>query len=118
MHEKRLENQNKGGDVRCKTRGVLRHPPRGALCFVLSWKENQQKGVKCFMEKIRHIDGNCAVPEKKTERFECRLTGTTRQRLSMLAAADRVSMAREVELMINREWWMQCGSYMDSFIGD
>lgn len=78
----------------------------------------RQKGVECGMKKVHHLDGNCTVPEKKTERFELRLTVTTRQRLSMLAAADRVSMAREVELMINREWWIQCGSYMHSFIGD
>lgn len=70
------------------------------------------------MKKDRQYDGNFWPQEKKTERFELRLTATARQRLQALAAADRVSMSREIELMINREWWTQCGSFMDSFIPD
>lgn len=70
------------------------------------------------MKNDVQFDGNQRAWEKKTDRFEMRLSPTSRQRLSALAAADRVSMAREIELMINREWWMQCGSYMDSFISD
>ena len=70
------------------------------------------------MKNSSHFDESYRKVEKKSERFECRLSRTCQQRLRALAAADRVSMAREVELMINREWWMQCGSFMDSFIPD
>ena len=56
--------------------------------------------------------------ELRSGRLGIRITPSSKQRLAALAAQDRVSLSREIELMIMREWWRQCGSYMDQFIPD
>lgn len=67
-----------------------------------------------------HLNTLDKVPQEelRSGRLGIRIAPTAKQRLAALAAQDRVSLSREIELMITREWWRQCGSYMDQFIPD
>ena len=70
------------------------------------------------MIKYLNTPDMIAQDELRSGRLGIRISPTAKQRLAALAAQDRVSLSREIELMIMRAWWERCGSYMDQFIPD
>lgn len=67
------------------------------------------------MKNVRENDGNMTCREKKTNRFEMRLSDTVLSYLRILAVADGVSMAQEVEQLVLMSYYDRCGGYFDKF---